>query len=159
MPHQHPCQLNHDEPFHHRPHAKGSKEQGHADDTTEEGDRAEHVNRTAAMREQHILENRNQWHERPADAEILDDAGTLYPSVGDGGCDKLYCHQREAEEQGETQEGCEADEFAQDVKLAIAVFAGNDHHGLRYLAEHSLQQIDTFVVPLVGLVEDAGGTR
>ena len=61
-------------------------------------------------------------------------------------------HHAKAEQQGEGEEGREADEFAHSPELPFSIALQINEYRLRHCLHHTLQEVEALVVPLVSLV-------
>ena len=87
--------------------------------------------------------------------ENLQQRHTLYPAVGDGHQHKLFCHQRQAKQCGESKEGSETKHLAENTSLTVALIIDFCQHGLRHLLYHARNGVESHGVPLHGLGEVA----
>ena len=119
------------------------------DDT--KADVAPHIGRGMAASDNQAGEEVAKRAEGSHDAQQLQQQGALQPLGSEQDDDELAGYQSQAEHGGKRHEGCEAQQLAEYLLLALAVLVGLGKHGLGYAVEHVADERPPHVVPLVGL--------
>lgn len=111
-----------------------------------------HEDVAATLGDDDVGEQGGEGQEGAGDGEQTQVGGALGPLLAEQGDDELVADERQAEQQGERQEGGKAHHLAQNAQLALALVVDADEYGLCHLLHHVLNDVRTLRAPLEGLV-------